>query len=56
VDEQSDQGKSVGLQCRFCGNTAGDADRRSREEYAQRYQVIIACAQCGNEFAAISRN
>jgi len=54
VDEPANQGSSIELQCPYCGNIERDA--RSREERALHYQVLVACAQCGNEFAAISRN
>jgi hypothetical protein len=54
VDEQINQGTPPDVQCRFCGKS--QRDPRSRDERAQHYQVLIACEQCGNEFAAISRN
>jgi DNA-directed RNA polymerase subunit RPC12/RpoP len=54
VEEQHSQGKALDVACEYCGR----AQRESvpHEERAQNYQILIACAQCGNEFAAISRN
>jgi len=54
VEEQSNQGSSIETQCRYCGNEQNPV--RSPDERAAHYQVVVACAQCGNDFAAISRN
>lgn len=57
VDEQSNQGNSVETRCRYCGHeaSADTAEGRKRER-AEQYQVVVACAECGNDFASISRN
>jgi uncharacterized Zn finger protein len=54
VEEQLNQGNALNVKCAYCG--ADEPTTRSREERAEHYQVVVACAQCGNEFAAISRN
>jgi DNA-directed RNA polymerase subunit RPC12/RpoP len=57
VDEQSNQGNSVETRCRYCGSEeAGDLPESRGAERRQQYQVIVACAECGNDFASISRN
>jgi DNA-directed RNA polymerase subunit M/transcription elongation factor TFIIS len=56
VDEQSNQGNSVETHCRFCGyDSAEEPDSQSKAPRDQ-YQVVVACAECGNDFASISRN
>jgi uncharacterized Zn finger protein len=53
VDEQSEQGKSLETQCRYCG---GDERPENRKQSSQHYQIVVACAGCGGVFASISRN
>jgi DNA-directed RNA polymerase subunit RPC12/RpoP len=54
VEEQLNQNNALNVKCAYCG--AGERDGTSREQRAEYYQILVACAQCGNEFAAISRN
>jgi hypothetical protein len=57
VDEQSNQGNSVETRCRYCGReAAADAPDSKKTARAEQYQVVVACAECGNDFASISRN
>jgi uncharacterized Zn finger protein len=53
VGEQSNRGNSLEIECRYCGN---DLRGESRDERGEHYQVLVACAECGNAFAALSRN
>lgn len=55
VDEQSNQGNSVETRCRYCGSEDKER-RRSQDGAHEQFQVIVACAECGNDFASISRN
>ena len=54
VDQEENPGGSVETQCSSCGSPI--RERPSQQERAQNFQILVACAQCGNEFAAISRN
>jgi DNA-directed RNA polymerase subunit M/transcription elongation factor TFIIS len=57
VDEQSNQGNSVETRCRYCGReSSADMPEPRKRERGEQYQVVVACAECGNDFASISRN
>jgi ribosomal protein S27E len=53
VGEQSNRGNSLETECRYCGNELRGETRETRGEH---FQVIVACAECGNTFAALSGN
>lgn len=57
VDEQSNQGNPVETRCRYCGHEApADASGSRKKERSEQFQIVVACAECGNDFASISRN
>jgi uncharacterized protein with PIN domain len=56
VDEQSNRGNRVETRCRYCGGMFAADAREDKAAAADQYQVVVACAECGNDFAKISRN
>jgi len=56
VDDERSPGNPTSASCRSCGNDERTDETRDERYRTETFQVIVACAACGNAFAALSRN
>jgi DNA-directed RNA polymerase subunit RPC12/RpoP len=56
VDADRSRGNSTSTRCRYCGSHEKDKRSTDPRHRGTTFQVIVACANCGAAFAALSRN